>query len=170
MSSTILTPEEIIQLRSKLPLRAISRIAKLTGVNRTNVSLILNAKYNRNSESVDKVISAAIDMLDSKSELRRRFEESKKSIIVLILAFSLLSCGVVNKMETSHYHYYYHTPALIVVKRDDPFVYCKSPAGIKFYRVRNLYGSFNEGDTIRLWDLDNSWVYGYTKFIKSIPE
>jgi hypothetical protein len=90
--------------------------------------------------------------------------------IMILLTVLLFSCGVADKMEASHYHYYNHTPALIVVKREDPFVYCKSPAGIKFYRVRNLYGTFNVNDTIRLLDYDNKWVYGYTKFIKSIPE
>jgi hypothetical protein len=93
-----------------------------------------------------------------------------KEFIALTFVILVLSCGAVDNIESSHYHYYYHTPALIVVKRDDPFVYCKSPAGIKFYQVRNLYGSFNENDTIRLMDPENSWVFGYTKFIKKIPE
>jgi hypothetical protein len=84
-------------------------------------------------------------------------------IITLILLFA--SCGIVNRLESSHNHFYYDTKALIVISRnyDSTKLVCKSPAGVKFYQVTDSWHRI-KSDTIVL--IENDWVYGNVKFLK----
>jgi len=89
-------------------------------------------------------------------------------LIVLAILIGLISlCQTIKKIEEPAYNFYYNTKALIVVKRVGNKLYCKSPAGINFYRVTDMFNQVTS-DTIIL--SQNRWVYAQTKFIKQIPE
>lgn len=77
MNQSILTPQELLELRSKLPHRAISVIQNRTGLGRWIISRTLNGHYHINSESTEIIIKAALEILDSHNDIRQRFEELK---------------------------------------------------------------------------------------------
>jgi len=77
MNVSILSSDELLELRSDLPHRAVSMICKKTGYSRWLVSQVLNGKYPKETEGKQKIIEAAINILDSRNELRQRFEQLK---------------------------------------------------------------------------------------------
>lgn len=74
MNVSILTSEELIELRSQLPHRVVSMIHKKTGKSTWLISQVLNGKYNKETQSKQEIIEAAIDILKSRDELRQRYE------------------------------------------------------------------------------------------------
>jgi hypothetical protein len=96
------------------------------------------------------------------------------SKISIVISVSILcGCGALNsyvdQLEEPAIHYYEHTRAIIVVKKEGNKLYCKSAAGVRFYRVIDNRNRFNVNDTIDLFDRNNEWVLKSTdKFLKTI--
>ena len=89
-----------------------------------------------------------------------------KLLLLIAAALLFISCGVVNRLEASHYHFYYNTKALIVIDKKGKKLLCSSPAGIRYYKVRDTNNRFQPGDTIDLRFGRNDWVYANTRFLQ----
>jgi len=99
----------------------------------------------------------------------------KKVNLILVLSImcfiSLFTqCSTLNhtidSIEYAHNLYWNETKAIIVVECKGKYIYCVSPTGTRYYRVKDEFNRIHT-DTIIL--LENKWVYEETKFIKYLP-
>jgi len=89
-----------------------------------------------------------------------------KTLLAILAALTLSSCGVMNKGINNHYILYNKTKAFFVLEELKPHkLIIENAQGTHKFRLYDYDKMFNVSDTIIV--KDNPWVFGQLKFIKN---